>query len=55
MADLVGMSSGMQAASVLGPKIYRQGAVRISFPWFLSESTVDYIIGAVVWISERGW
>jgi hypothetical protein len=58
MAELLEMSE--DAASELkslfiDQKVYREGAVRVSFPWFMSDEMVDYIIEAVAWISERGW
>lgn len=55
MADLLEISE--DAASGLKSlfKVYRAGAARVSFPWFMSDEMVDYIIEAVAWISERGW
>jgi hypothetical protein len=58
MADLLEISE--DAASELkslsmNQKVYREGAIRVSFPWFQSDETVEYTIEAVAWISERGW
>ena len=59
MADILGIDAELALAAdnnlYLERKVYRPGAVRISFPWFYSDATVDYIIGAVAWITERGW
>jgi hypothetical protein len=58
MANLLEISedaaSEMQSI-LMSHKVYREGAVRVSFPWFQSDETVDYVIEAVAWISERGW
>jgi hypothetical protein len=58
MANLLGISG--DAVSELQPvltdhRVYREGAVRVSFPWFQPDETVEYIAEAVAWISERGW
>jgi len=58
LADLLDVHDAQVAAFrslYLDRKIYRQGAIRISFPWFMAEEEVTYIIEAVAWISEWGW
>ena len=58
LADLLHLSDAQVVAFrslYLDRKIYRQGATRLSFPWFMSEEEVTYIIEAVAWISEWGW
>jgi len=58
MADLLGISedAGIQLQSLSADqRVYREGAVRVSFPWFMSDEMVNYTIEAVAWISERGW
>ncbi|KAH8079628.1 pyridoxal phosphate-dependent transferase [Filobasidium floriforme] len=54
MADLLEISEDAARLKSLF-KVYREGAVRVSFPWLQSEEMVEYIIQAVAWISERGW
>ncbi|KAG7529666.1 hypothetical protein FFLO_05510 [Filobasidium floriforme] len=58
MADLLEISedAGTRLQSLsTDQRVYREGAIRVSFPWFQSNETVDYVIEAVAWISERGW
>ena len=59
MTDLLGIDAELALAAdnnlYLERKVYRPGAVRISLPWFYSDATVDFIIGAVAWITKRGW
>lgn len=58
MADLLGISEDadyqLQSLST-DQRVYREGGFRASFPWFQSDETVEYIIEAVAWVSERGW
>lgn len=58
IADLLNMTefqSNVVRPLYIDRKIYRQGATRVSFPWFMSEEDVTYVIEAVAWISEFGW
>ena len=33
----------------------RPGVTRLSFPYFLSQSAVDYVIKAVTIVAKHGW
>jgi selenocysteine lyase/cysteine desulfurase len=58
MTDLFGIfeDAGTKLQSLsTDQRVYREGTIRVSFPWFQSNETVDYVIEAVAWISERGW
>lgn len=58
MADLLEISEDPASelkSLFMDQKVYREGAVRVGFPWFQSHEMVDYIVDAVAWISERGW
>lgn len=36
-------------------EVYRPGYTRVSFPYWMSKSEIDYIINSVAFVAEHGW
>ena len=50
-----GLSVGWSDSHSLFPHTPRPGITRLSFPYFMSHKTVDYIITAVAMTAKHGW
>ena len=36
-------------------EVYRPGYSRLSFPFWVSQSEVDYVIESIAFVAEHGW